>query len=426
VWRLLATKIKSSASRDGAWALASQVVSSAATFAVSILIVRSIGYEEFGRFSICFLALIVIRNLQGGLISTPMSTIWPELPATSFGGYRYFLLYQIVTFATVTSITLILIFSSIALIFDLHWLYSLLFPSVLANLFLIFSEFFRRYWVVSGSSLRGFLTEALRSATQVAVTFALPLCFAGQGSLGASSFVYTLAVAGAIGMLAGAISFGRIERSTGLNNVVWPRHRRFIRWMTPTVLLESIQSTGLVLIAAPLLGEAAVGVLRTIESLSNLVALPLNAAAGVAPVLGSRAQVVGGDKKMWRSLLSLTYWTLVLMLSASALLVLVADFLFIHVLPTPPQDAHQLLLTFLTATLVATARMPLIVALQVHDRPGLVFGIACISSLSGLAVLAFTIGHISALSVPVARVVIVVTGVLASFLLIMLKTRATR
>lgn len=64
-------------SRDARWALLSQVVTSGGNFATTLILVRDLGLEGFGQFSICFLLIMLTRNFLNATVLTPMSTIGP-------------------------------------------------------------------------------------------------------------------------------------------------------------------------------------------------------------------------------------------------------------------------------------------------------------------------------------------------------------
>ena len=60
------------------WALADQTMVSGVNFLTGILLARYLGLEEFGRFTLAWMAVLFVNSLQSGLIVQPMMSIGPK------------------------------------------------------------------------------------------------------------------------------------------------------------------------------------------------------------------------------------------------------------------------------------------------------------------------------------------------------------
>src|SRR3954469_24362439 len=61
------------------WALADQALISGMNFGTSVLLARTLGLEQFGVFSLGWLAVLFVNSLQMSLVISPMISIGPKL-----------------------------------------------------------------------------------------------------------------------------------------------------------------------------------------------------------------------------------------------------------------------------------------------------------------------------------------------------------
>ena len=60
------------------WALTDQAMVSGVNFLTGIVLARYLGIEEFGRFTLAWMAVLLVNSLQSGLIVQPMMSIGPK------------------------------------------------------------------------------------------------------------------------------------------------------------------------------------------------------------------------------------------------------------------------------------------------------------------------------------------------------------
>ncbi len=62
------------------WALADQTMVSGVNFLTGILLARYLGVEEFGRFTLAWMAVLFVNGIQHAAINSPMMSIGPKQP----------------------------------------------------------------------------------------------------------------------------------------------------------------------------------------------------------------------------------------------------------------------------------------------------------------------------------------------------------
>lgn len=296
----------------------------------------------------------------------------------------------------------------LGVLLDAPWLPTLALATVAANLTGNLCDTLRRYHFVYEAPARACLVDAVRFTAQTA---GLLLFATVPGGASPETALLTLAAAGLAGTVIGLPRQTPSRLSPRLWRAIWPRHWNFIRWMTPGAALESLQSTGLMLIAAAFFSEATIGLLRAIESLANLVLVPVQASTAIAPITASRALRRGGHELMWRELIVITVATGLTALAASMLVTTPAmKTLVVHA--GWDWNGDLLLLLFLAANILTIVRLPLVAAVQSIERPQLNFLVASASAASGLCVFFVAVPALSGGAVAAARVAVVLLGII--------------
>lgn len=355
-------------SRQPRWAMASQMVTSGTNFATTLIIVRSLGFEEFGRFSVCFLSMMMARNFLNGLVLTPMSTIAPKLSDRAQADYRGFLAANAMAFSVGSSVLLYALAVPLGVLLDAPWLSGLALAMALANFTANGADFIRRYHFVQNAPVRAFAVDAIRFAAQLGLL--LGLAFYWRESFSAATALYALAAGGLVGLVVGMPHYGITRWSGRLSSAVWPRHRNFIGWMTPVAVIESVQTSGVLLIGGLIVGEAALGAIRAIENLANVLNLPFNALQQVTPSMAARLLKRGKVQSVYRLLASLSSASLMFILIITIAMSLNFKSISLFLFTSYSDEYFSVFLIFCAVNAMATIRYPLTVILQIMERPG--------------------------------------------------------
>ncbi|WP_116653305.1 lipopolysaccharide biosynthesis protein [Pelagibacterium sediminicola] len=387
-------------SRQPRWVMASQMVTSGANFATTLIVVTCLGLEAFGQFSLCFILMMIARNFLVGLVLAPMSAIAPRLGRRALAGYRGFLAANTLVFSLGSSLLLYALATPLGVMLDASWLPQLALAMALANFTANGADFFHRHHLVQDASVRAFMVDAVRFAVQLGVLLALAL--SGGEGFSAYSALYTLAVGGLAGCLAGLPRYGATGWSSRLARTVWPRHWNFIKWMTPGVLAETAQSHLPMIAATGFFGESALGLLRAVQSLANVLNLPLNALNQVLPVMASATYARNGVRELRKLVTSSMRVSTALYLLITCLCIAAFPYLTSMFRFDRGPDALIVFVMFSLANYARLVRVNHSVFFLATERPGLAFLENLVGTITSMAIVALAIAFDQFLLIPAA------------------------
>lgn len=405
--------IRTSLRSEEALSFYSQIIASGSNFAASVIIVRNAGLEEFGLYSVCFLFIMICRNFLNGMVLAPLSTIGSKIIRREklLCLYRGFLILEVSLFSVIASAVFSICLRIYGVQFPVFENSQLLLAFFLTNMLFVFSDFFKRHFFVYRSPATGFCIEALRCGGLIATL-----------SVAAWSGDMNLAEIGVIGLGAGALCsglfglwrYGQIRFSWRFVGAVWPRHRNFVVWMTPNVVFEAAQANAPLFIAGALLGEQALGAVRAIQQLANILNLPLNSLQQVAPSIAARALTSGGKPAMRKYLMRLTISAVAMSVVLAALVFASRDWLLSLLFDMSGDSVSSILAAYLLVNVLILVRFPFLLKFQTVEKPSVLLfvgGLGGAVSVGAGWLLPQILGPVA---VPVSSIVIMVvtTGAL--------------
>lgn len=352
--------------RNARWAFSSQLVTSAANLLSTLIIVRYMGVADFGRYTICFLVMMITRTFLGAAVLAPMSTIAPKLRLSSVPAYRGFLIMNTGAFSLGSSILLVATSVPFGLLLNAPWLPTVVGSLACANAAANGADFLRRYHFVYMRPMLAFLVDAVRHGFNIVLLLVCAL--AGDGILSLNVALWILATGSVLGMCVGAARFGKVRRRTHLWAQVWPRHWNFIRHMVPSTAVDILQNSGLFLAGGSILGEVALGRVRAMQSIANAVNLPFNALQEIAPTMASAAFSTGGHRAMNKLFRRMILGASLFAFLVSGLIVIFHEELIARVFGLSAAENLDILLMALALNLLVLFRLPIILGLQSLER----------------------------------------------------------
>ena len=342
--------------REARWTLIAQIVTSGGNFAASVLLVRALGLEGFGRYSLCFITLMILRNLQGAVLLTPLAVIGPRLRTSSHAAFRGLALTLAAGFAALSGLALYTGFVLLAQAADYAWAAQAAAPLALANLLGNLADFLRRHLLVFERARAACVLDLLRHATQIGAIVALS---SFTPKITEVSALWVLCLGSSASVALGLSLFGRATLRLPFVRRLGPQLWHLSRWMLPTTLFETVQGNAPLLIAGAVLGDGALGLLRALQQVTNLLALPFNALSQIVPSIAARAHAALGTAGLRRALLRVTLGASALFaLATTALLalwpLLATRWMQIEVPRTSPE-----LLLYCLLNLIVLLRLPL-------------------------------------------------------------------
>jgi O-antigen/teichoic acid export membrane protein len=272
------------------WGLADQVVVSGGNFLTTLFLARSLGVEEFGRFTLAWMVVLFAGHLQQALILAPMMSIGPKQERAAAPAYFGSLMVQQAMLVPTSSAAILL---GILLLDQLSvdaLLLPLLIPLLAANAAHQVQEFLRRYFFTTGQSAAALVGDVIRYLGQAAA-MALLVTVPGFDS---ASALWLAAATALAASGAGIRCLGHLSWDAAVFRHVAARQWQTSRWLVGAYAAGWIGGNSLQLVAAAMLGSAAVGVVRAVETLLGPMQVVYLGLCGVTPVEASRAFAARG------------------------------------------------------------------------------------------------------------------------------------
>lgn len=354
-------------------ALLDQGMVSGVNLLVTILLGRTLGLEGFGEYTFGWMMVLLASSIQQAALLTPMKSLAPQ--QTNIKAYFTASLYMQAGFMLA--------------LFPIMWIaasllsLSIAFP--LAAVAFLSQEYARRRAFVEGKFFGGFILDAIAY---------------GGWLLGLAFFVFVK------NELTVEVAYFLLAASFGLSAVIWfiqhslahtaitrtqlieacKLHWKFGSWLTGTALLQYFAGNAFVLAAGILLGNAALGLIRAIQTMMGVLHVLLLAAEHIIPVRAAAQYSKHGLKGLTEYLQTFTKKAAVPSFILLIGVALFGDVLVGYAFDIDASESASLIPLFALSYLGTLATFPLRIALRsvAHTRPFFIayvfsaaIGIAC-------------------------------------------------
>ena len=151
------------------WTLADQTLVSGVNFLTSILLARYLGIEEFGRFTLVWMAVLFVISIQHAAINSPMMSIGPKQSKAEGSTYYGAIFIQQIIFSCTISLLLYIVVSLSGMAFSDLQVSGLALPLAITSFVCQSQEFLRRIFFTRGNIKRAFLIDAIRYLGQIVI-----------------------------------------------------------------------------------------------------------------------------------------------------------------------------------------------------------------------------------------------------------------
>ncbi len=278
------------------WTLADQVVVSGVNFLTGILLARYLGVEEFGRFTLLWMAVLVVTSVQHAMINSPMMSIGPKQTEADAPSYYGAIFFQQVVFSAGV---FLLLYGGVQLsgvVFPEWGVESLALPLASAATAVQIQDFLRRYFFVRGRASAAFYNDVIRYVGQIVVLVWLFLSF--RDAMDTSRVLWTISLLAAVATVFGAFFIERVEVNPSVLSNTVSRHWHFSKWLGASVLLQWTSGNFFLVAAGALLGASAVGGLRAAQNLMGITHILFQGMENIVPVQASRYYHENGLAKL--------------------------------------------------------------------------------------------------------------------------------
>ncbi|OUD10447.1 hypothetical protein BVC71_02800 [Marivivens niveibacter] len=403
-------KPRSSIRKQAIWGLSSQLITSGTNFISAILLVRMLGLEEFGQYTLTFLTIMIVRNFLNTMVLAPMSALAPKLNKISEPAYRSFILIYATAFFLISSLAIGLLASLLSSLNGYEWLTSITITLAVTNALTNASDFFRRYYVVYQSPGFSFFIDLTRNTTQLfAITIYLLL---PSNPMNVAIALNLLAFSNLFGVILGTIRYGTLKHKRQFFKLMWMRHWKFSKWMLPATALDSLHGSGPMMIFGAIMGPSALGTVRAIQQVTNLLNLPVNTLSQILPSIAARQLFEHGEHKLKVFLLKVAIASTALIIVGILTLASLSELIINNWMKLESPNTKIILIFFGASTLLSLIRQIMNVKLYTFEQTKSIFHInifgAMLSIFSTFALaellieisvpIALTIGNLSSIS----------------------------
>ena len=296
-----------------------QILVSASNFLTGIILVRGLGLEAFGKFTIAYVILLLANSVQLSFISSPMITIGSlcatddERRAFVRGVYGVQLIFcSIATVATVgaTVIYMMIDRSGVPPRFVL--------PFALAVALYLLQDWLRRYYFTIGKAKDSVWNDAISYGGQVIV---LGVLWAAHWLTVGTAF-WTIALTSGIAFLLGA-ALERLRSSRPEAASAWRRIRTLSIDLGVANQLQWLVYQGAMLVGASVAGPQAAGGVRATQNVIGPVNIAFQAMENIVPIRAAEEMRLGGIQRAAKFLFrfgALGFVALLVLFSTASLL----------------------------------------------------------------------------------------------------------
>ena len=272
------------------WGVADQGLISAANLCLTVLLARTLTQDEFGIFAMSFTGLLLANSLQSGLVTQPHNVMAPALKGAAYRRYT--------TSTALSQAGLSLIMAGVvglvaAVAAAIGWGQASVLLVMLAPTVVTWQgqEFFRRVFYTEGRVGRAFLHDLVAYGGQMAGITALWW----WGDLTAVRAIGIITITHGLAM---GLGLWPLRRSLSMS-ATWADVRdnlRIGKWLAGREMVGTwLCDNMLIYVAAAVVGPAAAGILRGVNTLFGPVRVLIQSMNVMLPIRLARALAADGD-----------------------------------------------------------------------------------------------------------------------------------
>lgn len=279
------------------WALVDQALVSGTNFLVGVLLVRYLGFEQYGQFVLVWMGVQFIVSVQNALIVSPMLSIAPTMPVAERGTYyAATLALQAGLAFSIAGITTIGAYLSES--YRPEWLdVAVIIPLIGCLVFVQLQDYCRRNLFSRLSSRRAVYLDLIAYGAQLPLIF---LVIRSDPSLQNALLVILAAMV--VSVILGYSWMESKSVSRGDTKRVLLRHWGSSKWLLGAAILQWVSGNYFLIVAGAILGPTMVGAIRAAQNLLGLTHILFQGLENIVPGESSRRYKRSGSDALSRYL----------------------------------------------------------------------------------------------------------------------------
>jgi len=264
--------------------LIDQFLVSGSNFLLGILLVRSIGLEQYGVFTLLWMVILFALGINHAFITKPMLSLAPKMKQVEKENYLQSILWL-----------QIILSSFLSLLGNIICYISTFFPFPIPNIefgfilsfilfFQLFHDYFRKRCFIEDRLYLVLITDGILYLGQLLFIVA----FWFRGGLNLNQILVTILVVNATAVIIVGIGF---KTNLVLNRNFfesWKKQFHYSKWLLGTALLQWFSGNYFVIIAATILGPIAVGALRMAQNVMGFFHILFLSMENIVPIKAAK------------------------------------------------------------------------------------------------------------------------------------------
>jgi O-antigen/teichoic acid export membrane protein len=256
--------------------LSDQVVVSAASFMTNMIIARSLGAANYGKFSVIILVQLFLLSLQQAVSSGIFQVMFPGYKKEKKQDYASGMIYLHFILYTLFIVLGLLGFYLFRQSLSEYHIYFL--PALIGSGLFLFQDLLRKMLLTMKKEMQALIIDVITNVLQIAIILALALC--NRLTLPLACWIIALTFLPSV--IAGVIFIhpGRFHPAN--LQIILRMHKKQSPWMFMSALLQWFSGNFFVVASGLWLGAAALGALRLSQYIFGLLNVCIQAVENYA------------------------------------------------------------------------------------------------------------------------------------------------
>lgn len=271
-------------------ALLDQAMVSGTNFLTGILFARFLGVEEFGRFTLTWMAVLFINSIQMAMITVPMMSIGPKQTKDKAPYYYGAVITQQACFSILSFITIYLGVKFSKFVYPEWNIDYLALPLAAVTFFFQNQDFLRRFFFTMNRHGMAFINDSISYIGQLI----LLICLFFTTSMDTTSVLFVIAGTSALSVISGIFFLNGISWQSNVFFQVFKTNWHFSKWITASAVLQWTSGNLFIVAAGSILGPTVVGAIKAAQNIMGVSHILFQGLENIVPVKASYNYVQEG------------------------------------------------------------------------------------------------------------------------------------
>lgn len=342
---------------------------SAVNFLTGILLARFLGLEEYGRFTLAWMVVLLFNSFQHSSIIAPMMSIGPKQEEQIKSAYYCTVfIHQLICSACCAILLWIGVFLS-GFIKPYWHIQDLAFPLATTLFTWQLQDFIRRYFFVLGKSALAFMNDSVSYLGQIIVLLFLFRFY----QLQTPQILWIISLTSSLAVFIFAFKIKNISFSFEIFHKTTIRHWSFSKWMLASSLMDWTSGNIFFIMAGSILDTAAVGGIKAAQNIIGVFHIIFGATDILIYSGASNSLHVGGISNLKKYLFTFIFRSSFISILIATFLYLSADYIFSIIYGDTFLNYAFLLRWFCAIYIIIFISYPLVAGLRALENTRVLF-----------------------------------------------------